>query len=144
MEYGLPGLILGASWQAQFEYCPEWVFFVMDHNDVYLNVLLPLVFFLEFHVALPKRPDPGNISTIPLQICKNICKTYAKAYVNMQFMQIMAQMCKICMGALLMLHNLVATWNLHKCSLASSRLPRSNLKLQNAQQKKLCLLNSVT
>ena len=41
-------------------------FFLTDHNDFYLNVLLPLIFFLDFHVALPKRPDLGNTSTNPL------------------------------------------------------------------------------
>ena len=61
--------LLGTSWQAEVEYfffcvCPEWVFFLMDHNECITSTY----FFLDILVALPKWPDLGNTSTIPLPI----------------------------------------------------------------------------
>ena len=72
-------LILGASWLVQFEYffssCPEirpeWVFCLlttMISTWMYYSEA-STYFFLDFHVALPKRPTPCNTSTNPLPKC---------------------------------------------------------------------------
>ena len=61
----LPSVNIFLSVQAQKEQ-----FFFMDDNDFNFNFTSVLlhIFYLDFHVALPKRPDPGNTRTNPLAI----------------------------------------------------------------------------
>ena len=59
----LPSLII-------FSLLPRMCIVIMDHDDFFLNVLVPHILTWDFHVALPKWPDsdPGNTITNPLSI----------------------------------------------------------------------------
>ena len=65
-------LILGSFWPASlsiiFSAYPEWVFFIWT-TMISIWMYYFHIFFLDFQVALPERPDLGNTSTNPLPIC---------------------------------------------------------------------------
>ena len=65
-------LILGSSWPAQFEFffhCQPRMSIVFNGLPLFLlECITSTYFFLDFHVALPQRPDMGNTSTNPLPI----------------------------------------------------------------------------
>ena len=51
-----------------FTACPEFVFFPHQTQWFLLECIISTYFYLDIHVALPERPDPGNTSTNPLPI----------------------------------------------------------------------------
>ena len=65
-------LLAGPIWVICFLCWPQWPrmsYFFNGPQWFWLDCVSSTSCYLDFYVAFPTRPDPGNTSTIPLPIC---------------------------------------------------------------------------